>query len=279
MLESAIKEQISREITKLKILIEYDTWELRKLADLRDGPMTCEKKSEHNIRYYQKVTDGGHTSRESIGGPDEPLVIGLKKQRFYSEQLKAMQHDLEVLSRAYDKLEDYSAEAIHEALPKAYKNLPDECFDDVLLQRVSKWVETKYKRNSYELPDDPNIACDGTATRSKGETIVYDDLYHAGIPFMYDSYHKWQGRSGKVHGLSPAFLFKCQDGSLLVWEHLGLLGHDGYSDSVLERLNKYLDCGFVVGQNLILTSDNVYGNTNELMILEALEKVKKLVLG
>ena len=70
-----------------------------------------------------------------------------------------------------------------------------------------------------------------------------------------------------MHGLSPDFLFKCQDGSLLAWEHLGLLGHDGYSDSVLERLNKYLDCGFVVGQNLILTSDNVYGNTNELMIL------------
>lgn len=69
------------------------------------------------------------------------------------------------------------------------------------------------------------------------------------------------------------------DSTLLVWEHLGLLGNGQYSDNTLEKLNKYLDCGFTAGENLFITSDNIDGNTNELAILDTLEQIERRIDG
>ena len=43
----------------------------------------------------------------------------------------------------------------------------------------------------------------------------------------------------------------------------------------LNKLQEYLDCGIVLGDNLIVTSDNADHRTNEIMIREALDKIKK----
>ena len=279
MLRSAIKQQINSELKRIDMLIRFTERRLSKISFKPKGTLVCLHPTEKTIMYYENVVDRGKSTRTRIGGPEEKAVQEQKRLRFYNERLKRLQADRKILASAASKLKDYSAEAIHNSLPDAYKCLPDDCFVDDERTALKKWVRDTYRRNTYELPDNPNIACDGTETRSKGETIIYDDLYYSGLEFMYDSYQKWRGKSGTVHGISPDFLFKCKDGTLLAWEHLGLLGNGQYSDNTLEKLNKYLDCGFIAGENLFITSDNVDGNTNELAILDTLELIERRING
>lgn len=279
MLQSAIKQQINSELNRIDTLITITQNKLKKIGLKPAGTLICLHPTTKTIQYYVNVFDHGKNTRKSIGGPGEKLVQDYKQARFYKVRLKLLQHNRKVLKRAFDQLSDYSAEAIHRSLPSAYKCLPDDCFTDDQLNELKRWVRARYRRNSYALPDNPNIACDGTETRSKGETIIYDNVYYSDMAFLYDTFQKWKGRSGTVHNISPDFLFKCKDGTLLVWEHLGLLGNGRYSDNIIEKLNKYLDCGFVIGDNLIITSDNVDGNTNELAILDTLEMVYRRVMG
>ena len=279
MLISAIKQQIESELKRLDALINFTERRLGRINFRPAGTLVCQHPSEKTIVYYENVCENGKNTRTRIGGPEEKAVQEQKRLYFYQQRLKRLQGNRKVLMYAASKLEDYSTEAIHKSLPGAYRCLPDDCFTDDEHNELKKWVRDNYRRNTYELPDNPNIACDGTETRSKGETIIYDDLYYSGLEFMYDSYHKWRGRSGTVHGISPDFLFKCKDGTLLVWEHLGLLGDGQYSDNMLEKLNKYLDCGFTAGENLFITSDNADGNTNELAILDTMELIERRIDG
>ena len=279
MLESAIKQQLKSELTRVQHLIRITKERLNRIGELPDGTMVCCVASPTKLNYYRQIIKNGKKTRKSIGGINSDLVQRYKKNKFYSIRLRILEQNSKVLNQAIKRLKDYSTESIHRSMPESYKNLPDICYKDDSLDEVADWVESTYKRNSYELPDDANVACDGTKTRSKGETIIYDDIKYSKIPFQYDSYHKFKGRSGKVHGISPDFLFKCKDGTLIAWEHLGLLGDGTYSQDTIIKINKYLDSGFVIGDNLIITGDNAAGNTNEIAILEALGKVKRRVLG
>lgn len=278
MLNSAIKAQLKSELARVDFLIGSTKKHLNETKDLPEGVMVCLNTTPRKIKYYFQPKDDPAKKRKYLGDPDEPIVQAMKRRRFYQVRLKILLNNKKVIERALKGLQDYSAEAIHRILPNAYKCLPDDCFTDDSLTDMKEWVKKTYKRNAYALPDNPNIACDGTATRSKGETIIYDNVYHTIIPFQYDSFHKFKGKSGTVHGISPDYLFKCKDGRPLAWEHFGLMGNGRYSDDNMVKLNKYIDCNFVLGDNLIVTSDNVDGNTDERVILEALEKVKRMVL-
>jgi len=278
MLEQAIIEQLNSELRRNRLLLKITERELKKLNRLPAGTLVCELVDNHSLKYYRNYIENGKVKRRFIGGPDNELVIDYKKQKFYEMRKTILEKNIMLIERTCKHIGNYSTEAIHKKMPKAYKNLPDECFEDMELAQVKEWLKKYNKRNTYPLPDNPNIACDGTPTRSKGETIIYDDIYHSGLPFQYDVYFKMQGKSGKIHGLSPDFMFICKDGRKVIWEHFGLLANGSYSDENMEKLNKYLDCGFVIGYNLFITSDNVDGNTNELMILETLELIKKRVL-
>ncbi len=279
MLESGIKQQIEEELRRIEHLIRITKASLDRIGELPEGTLVCNASSPRRIRYYRQTIRNGRQRRKCIGGPDSGLVQSYKKQRFYQMRMEILVHNKKILQRAVKSLQDYSVEAIHNKLPMSYRSLPDVCYADDRKEELAEWAKKTYRRNSYMLPDEPNVACDGTETRSKGEAIIYDDIYYAGIPFQYDSYHKIRGRSGKLHGISPDFLFRCKDGSLLFWEHLGLLGDGTYSQDTIDKLNKYLDCGFVSGENLIITSDNARGNTNELAILRALKIVRERVYG
>ena len=279
MLLLAIREQIKNEMARERTLLKYTIEELEKLGDLPKKNLICQVISKSAIKYYLQETKDGKSRRKYLGGPEDPTVIAYKKLRFYVKRKTILEENIRLFQRTLEKFGDYTTEAIHNSLPMSYRDLPDECFEDVVEHRIADWVKKKYKRNAYELPDNPTIACDGTPMRSKGETIIYDDVVMAKVPYLYDIFMKRRGKSGTMHGFSPDFFFVCKDASELIWDHFGLLGEKRYTADNLNKLNKYLDCNFVIGDNLIITSDNIDGNTNELMILEALEKVKRRVLG
>ena len=270
-----ILKMIEKELKRIDWLIANATSHLQELQFIPSKKLSCIHHSGSNIYYYESKTTNGVRKRNSLGKVGNERVKQYKKHRFYTDQLSALQFDKKLLSEIVKKYKDYSPLAIHKKLPLSYKNLPDECYADEQFDELKAWAAEKYERNSFPLPTDPTTARDGTPLRSKGEAIVYDNILFEKLPVRVDPKLNLKGKSGAIYTLCPDFQFKCKDGSYIILEHLGNLGDDKYAHDNMMKIQKYLDCGFVIGVNLFFTSDNAEGHTDETAIIDTLETIKK----
>ena len=267
------------ELRKLKKLKQKNESKLVDYSDLPEKALVCRCKSGKYFYYYTQERVNGKQTRTYIGTVNSEQVNRYKIRRFLVETLKAINKNISLIEDLISQYKDYSPQAIHRKLPSSYKNLPDACYVDEQFEELKAWAAEKYDRNSYPLPTDPNIARDGTPFRSKGECMWYDNILFEDIPVRVEPELNIRGESGQWHKLCPDFQFKCYDGSYLMVEHFGLWDDDKYAERNKTKIQEYLDCGFVLGDNLIVTSDNARHNTNELVILETLDKVKKRMTG
>lgn len=185
---------------------------LQNLVGVPEGSLTYEVRDSHNLYYYLRLCKKGKQSKRYLGKGNNTLVSGLKAKRYYTEKMRRLEHNHSVLLKAADSLIDDSDEAVYDAVPASYMNLPPECYVDERYEELKEWAK-EYERNPYPIPVDANTACDGTKTRSKGETIIYDDVLCSGIPNQYDPKIRRLGASGVYHNLYPDFLSLGFDGT------------------------------------------------------------------
>lgn len=281
-------------------LIEETSQRLKQFDILPKRTLVSRTRKSGDSDYYEQYYSNRKKIIHPLGKADAEKVIAYKQQRYLREKLKILENNYNAIGQLLSTYKDYSTEAIQEMLPRAYKDitvsnyspisnyenmpfqtlplmnahLPHWVTNDERFQKLVEWASEDYPRNPYPLPDDPNIARDGTPMRSKGECMWYDNILFEGIPVRVDPEIQAMGKSGQWHKLYPDFVFKCFDESELYVEHFGEWDDEKYAERNKQKIQKYLDCGFVLGDNLIGTSDNVNHRTNELMIIEALERIK-----
>ena len=71
----------------------------------------------------------------------------------------------------------------------------------------------------------------------------------------------------------PDFQILCYDGTLIIIEHLGMLLKNNYAMKNLIKIQDYIRSGFIIGKDLILTSENANGGTDSEMLTEIAEWV------
>lgn len=113
----------------------------------------------------------------------------------------------------------------------------------------------------------------GILVRSKSEVILADTLTALDIPFLYEAEVRLTDEEGKEVVLHPDFTILCPDGSVIYWEHLGLLQDRDYAQSFVKKLHVFHRNGFTIGQNLIVTADDCSGHIDSLQILELAKRV------
>lgn len=238
------------------------------------------KRCKSNIYYLNKVKVGDKYRCRYLGTPTSLAVIKFKANRFNKERLKILEYDRNLLEALITDYRDYSPDAIHSKLPESYKDLPSLCYEDDRMEKMKAWAKEKYEKNQHPMKKSATTACDGTQVRSKGECIWYDSLKGADIPFRYDSMISLRDANGYVKKKSPDFEIICRTGRLLYVEHAGMLLKPDYLEDFKEKVRLYMLNGIVIGDNLIITSDNADGGTNSQMINEIINKIiKPLVFG
>jgi len=264
-------------IPRLDFCIEKDKEHLKSYGDLKDGHMVCKVRSMTRITYELEYSENGDRKHKYLGGPENETVQRYKARRFYKERLRVETNNRKVLEKALGKLEDPSVIAIHKKLPNSYKILPECCFVDDEEEELKGWAAKKYKPNKYSLPLDPNVSRNGRRVRSKSEAMICDDCDYEHLPYVYDSLFVAVDDEGVEHTFYPDFVFKCKDGTYIIWEHFGRLDDPEYAKRCMEKILEYHKCGFTLGDNLIITSDNKDHCMNERMVLETIEKIKKRI--
>lgn len=250
-----LDEKANAEILSLQAeLRELDL----KLKDLPDGFIKCNVNG-HGYKYFHCVDGEKKTPnrRVYLTSKDSELKSALAYKAMLQEQREACFRDIEAL-QAYTA-QHISIDNIEKAFFKRpeyrriLKKQPTQRRDRVVpgesTMTFSEWMQAPYEKNPYKPENLIFDTAAGIKVRSKSEAYILNRLFKNEIPFRYDCavYLRNARYYADFKILHPA------NGKIYFWEHFGMVDDPGYRRDMCEKLQKYIESGYVPTQNLIVT--------------------------
>lgn len=203
--------------------------------------------------FYQIIRNSTTDKQINISS-NANLIKQLAKKKIYKKLLKTYKNNIPVIRRFLKQYQPLDAHAL---------------FSDDLRKIV---IEPIQQPSHYErCPFDPLVhihetVC-GILVRSKSEVIIANALWHYGIPFCYEEiFHTFDGDY-----FYPDFTIHLPDGSVIIWEHLGMLTKKRYCERTAKKLYYYQNGNFTIGKNLIITQDDWQGDCDSANIYHIIE--------
>ena len=173
------------------------------------------------------------------------LVIGRK---IIAENIRRLENLLE----GYGV---YDPAAIHRSMGKMYSECGfSRAFikDDIDPQ---KWLREDYEKNLSHPEQLKYETKQGELTRSKSESIIYDELHEAGIWFRYECGLKIHTRCLLCTYYPDFMILRKRDRRIILWEHFGKMDDAEYHAKTIKKLRDYAASGYYCGLNLIMTQE------------------------
>ncbi|MEE1169972.1 MAG: hypothetical protein UHP11_04615 [Anaerovoracaceae bacterium] len=229
--------------------------------------------------YYKQIRKNGKTHRSYLGKWDSEAVQKFKTSEMTRCRLKVLRQNIQLINDFLEKYLDYDWMSLNAYLPPKLAGVKlvypfDQQYSDLI-----SWASEKYEKNQTPFSDTIILANDGTRVRSKGECLWYNALLDSGIPFRYEPVITVIDEFGKETSQSPDFLIKCPDDSYIAIEHLGMLAYGRYAYRFSVKLQNYIRSGFVPGENLILTSDDMNGGFDCRVIERSIAYIRNRISG
>ena len=243
------------------------------------------KKQQGETRFYLKGRTGNCTY---LGKTKRKEIIHYAQKRYLKElriaakrEIAQLEKCLSILNSDKDRITDINE--VYGALPEALKPFvkPLSLSDDDYARR---WQERNLvvKRKKIHAEDDYHKfkTMRGDYVGSKSEALIADRLFANGIPYHYevaftpegdidptrpviDEYGRIIGFEGLGAGpferdtLHPDFyVLNKRTRKAYYWEHLGKLNDPKYCTENLNRLVRFLDAGYTIGEEILITHED-----------------------
>ncbi|MDD6043052.1 MAG: hypothetical protein PUB87_04770 [Eubacteriaceae bacterium] len=229
----------------------------RRLERAPEGSLRMRHRCKKDSYYWVLYSRDNQMRKENNITSDKDMIGSLLRKKAGEILLETSENNLKALKLLAERYvaNDYST--IVQSLSESYGEAND------MLHRNGIGYQNQYL---YRPSTHVHETKSGVFVRSKSEVIIANTLTAYGIPFYYEERFGATTAGGKT--IFPDFVIVLPDGSKIIWEHLGLLGKMSYCNSVAEKLNTYYENGYILGKNLILTSDDNYGNCSSRQIDE-----------
>lgn len=148
---------------------------------------------------------------------------------------------------------------------------PDSSYHNLLLSAVFNdevsWSTTDYQRsNNYPEKLIHNTYV-GILVRSKSEVLIANALFSKQIPFRYEACLQLGS-----HTVYPDFTIRHPvTKKIYYWEHLGMMGEEGYLDNALTKIRRYCRNNIYPDGNLILTYESRQTPLDSELVLHIIE--------
>lgn len=244
-----------REQALIANLIRNEEMKLAKfkleLKQLPKGTIYVRKKN--NRTYFTQ-----YTGKKQKGiSKDNIKIYNLARK----EYLKALTAEIgklcSILEEALLKLSIINKCISEKAILKKYEMLNT---DKILLTSdVFDWLNEDYEKNPYYEDELKYVTGRGVKMRSKSERFIGDKLEEYNIRYRYEGKIEIEGKT-----YYPDFIVLCEDGSLIIWEHFGLMDDNDYKIRAFNKINEYRKIGFKQHTNLICTYEEDLENAQVL---------------
>lgn len=216
----------------------------------KDKPNKSKSKSIHKKRKKRRIK----TKRKYISKNDEPLAAALSEATILDALID---FDEEHLAYLKSFIENYHPDGRGE-LPFKYS---DEYYrlaqtrNSVFFPDFQKELNDTYETSTYKINKKVVPTDAGIKVRSKSEASIVNTLYEYKIPFIYEPIIIVKDFNGDEVQLAPDFIFiDPRTGKKWMWQHFGLMDKSEYAQKNLLDLAVLHEAGWVLGQNLIVTT-------------------------
>ena len=266
-----------------KLLKEYKDL----LAKAPSGSLVCYRKN--GKVYYRHVLSAGDPDsgrllttqrnlRPSASPADARLLTALAEKAYARRMVRTLKHNLLLQKKLAESYQSYRFEKIRDQLGKAYQEValqsPLGFHADLTREIAEKQANASKHAVHPENLTQPTLA--GFKVRSKSETIISNLMTERGILFVYEEPLRLYVPGEGWLTLHPDFVIYLPDGSIVVWEHLGLLQDEAYLAAFAKKLQLYHKAGFAVGSTLYLTSDTASGRLDMDAVLHVIDCLKAM---
>lgn len=134
-------------------------------------------------------------------------------------------------------------------MPKQYEELNLEGFflrGDICPEA---WASELYEKNTAFPEKRIHWSEGGLATRSKAEADIATMLERRELLFRYEPVLHFENKA-----VSPDFcIVHPFNRKLVYWEHFGKIDDPDYAEETMDKLRRYAENGYFLGDNLIMT--------------------------
>ena len=243
-------------IKSIERIIELEEGSLRKLekeySNIKTGKLIVRKRGSI-------ITFGEKRGNEEKGitKDKERVELIIRKTRLeYS--IDSKRAAIGILKETVAKLEKVKYKKLNAKIPQTDILKGNYSIDDW------KWMRADFESNPI-YPEDLQFRTPlGTIVRTKSEWMIAMALELLGIPYRYEQVHYI---AGNVY--YPDFPIRKQDGTIVIWEHFGLMDNREYAKNAFFKMDLYNTYGIEPADKLIMT----FENRNNPLSLEQVDRI------
>ena len=222
--------------------------------------------SDNSPGFYHII----HRKKHSIGR-NMDMVYALAR-KVYLLQMTELEHEGFALLKKPETMDRAALAGLSKKRENIEKLLSKYAKAGLELMRITctkeqfLWAKANYKSNPTPFPDGNEYYTNsGVRVRSKSEQSIGNLLESYGIPYRYepatDVDIAWMegingARGGRYKTYYPDFVILTLDGSIIIWEHLGLAHKQGYRIHNMEKIAAYRQSGICDEAHLIFTFES-----------------------
>ena len=257
---------------ELKKDVEYQKWLLseyeKELAELPEGSLSRYKVGKKTYYKYM-VRKAGRRMQRHVKHTEVELIEALCRKAFLKHSVRIMQDNVKAQEKLMDIYRSYSREHVLKELKTIYAE--GAAAPTVTADIRRKQDDAIARAVHPERLTQPTLA--GFCVRSKSETIIVNMMTGRRVRFVYEEPIRLEvpGRGNiTVH---PDFVIYLDSGEIIIWEHLGMLSSDSYTEAQARKLQMYHLAGYTLGKNLFLTADNADGTLDVTVISRVIDEI------
>ncbi len=192
--------------------------------------------------------------------------------RYLEEYENILKNNISSMEKILEVISDYDHESIIAKLPASYRHAID-----ILGEKEGpKVIQSENPKHREKLTVKTS---NGLYVRSKNEMTIYEMLQFFKLNVRYEMALELEETIHETDGtvtvrkvtIYPDFTIFLPDGTVIYWEHFGLLDRDEYRGDFTDKLKLYYDNGIYPPKNLIITMDGDGKPFNNLMIRKIVE--------
>lgn len=200
--------------------------------------------------YYYRPKGG---KDQYIRKSDRRTIVALQHKRLAKEMIERITHNIKMKTWLCEELVEDDLAEVQKTLPKAYQ--PNRRFEKEEIRRRKPFPQSEnpYKREELKI-----LTSFGLYVRTKSEAQIAELLYSLDIEFYYEKtltleYVGENGYDFKTY--YPDFTIMQPDGSMILWEHKGMLSKKGYVERDIRKEIVYNMNGIYQPHNYMVTAD------------------------
>lgn len=223
-------------------------------------------------KYYQHIFLGNNGEAQSVYTDDWKLISALIIKRYYVKVRPRLIKEIKALENFLSSYNPDAKNFEYTNLPLNRKDVVTPIIPTPESIKLEWESELCNALDSYSKPSG-YVTNGGEEVRSKSELIIANELSARKDTLLYH-YEPTLYLTAAGIDVHPDFsVINLKSGNIYYWEHAGMMDNPDYANRFVDKINKYVASGFVLGKDLIVTYESSVWHLNINVIRKTIESL------